>query len=435
MKLATKLIIVFSLLLTVAMAGLAVFLGIYLTKHQRDQKLRSLYSLVKMADVSYEGFKHGLEIRAIDWASDGYIRETTEKLLSARGREKEAVAGQLSDYFREKKLIYDPAVMMLEVLDKEGIVIASSRKERIGADESEEKNRFKDAIGGNFGEAFVESVVFEADEDPEKFMNHVTTRIFSISSTKGNPVPLSAVLLFHFGNTDRIKEALAGGKMEGKDVKNAILLEHYDSADIYLVNSDRLMSTPSRFVEGAVLKQRVDTPPVRACLENRKDFNGEYVNYLGKRVLGAAECVDEGRNVIVFEVEKQEALSFMADLYIQLAVGTLVTVFLGVVIITFVSHGFTKDLVVLTDEVQKMANKNDFSARAKVPLSPEAGLLASVFNSLLDNLDKSRKNVEESNLTLAEKVNELERTNQLMVGRELKMVELKKRIIELEKKH
>lgn len=439
MKLATKLIIGFSLLLAMMTVVLGIYLGTYITKFQHDQTLQTFYSMVKMADASYEGFKQNLRVKTVDWASDGYVRMTTEKLLSTKGRERDVLVGQLGDYFREKKLIYDQQVMLLEVLDKDGIVIVSSHNKRIGINEKEEKNGFKEAIQGDLGEAFVEDIVVEEDENLGMPMNHVTTRIFALSSTIEKPVPLDAVLLLHFTNTNEIKNALVGNWAKKKDVTSMPFMVHYASADIYLVNSKRLMTVPSRFVKNTALKQRVNTSPVKSCLEDHKDFSGEYVNYLGKKVLGVGECIDDGKNVLVFEVEKEEALSFIKDIYLRMAIITLVMMFLGFVGSIFFSHFFLKDLVALTGMIKTIADKKDFSTRITDVPSGEIGILSRSFNYLLDSLDVFQQNVLQSEtklnastMSLEQKASELERMNKLMVGRELKMIELKEKIKQYE---
>jgi hypothetical protein len=54
-------------------------------------------------------------------------------------------------------------------------------------------------------------------------------------------------------------------------------------------------------------------------------------------------------------------------------------------------------------------------------------------DDLRENLNSLLVIINESKKTTENKINELDKINKLMVGRELKMVELKKRIQELEK--
>jgi PAS domain S-box-containing protein len=58
----------------------------------------------------------------------------------------------------------------------------------------------------------------------------------------------------------------------------------------------------------------------------------------------------------------------------------------------------------------------------------------SYVKDLIKGIEKSKKELEESKKTMEDKVQEIERFNRLAIGRELKMLELKKKIKELQKK-
>jgi methyl-accepting chemotaxis protein len=92
------------------------------------------------------------------------------------------------------------------------------------------------------------------------------------------------------------------------------------------------------------------------------------------------------------------------------------------------------------EQVQLGALNTKIDIRTK----DEIGGIANVFNKMTGDLEKSRKALEEYSKTLEQKVEErtgelnskleeLERMNKLMIGRELKMVQLKEEIEELKK--
>ncbi len=56
---------------------------------------------------------------------------------------------------------------------------------------------------------------------------------------------------------------------------------HFDfhkTLELYLVNRDGLMITPSRFISDVILKQKVETKLTRACLEDGQELAGRYQN-------------------------------------------------------------------------------------------------------------------------------------------------------------
>lgn len=441
MNLKTRIIVAFSFIILGLVCVLVVILGIYLRNFQKNQTLKFLYSQVELADASYDNFLKSLEIMTTDWSTDGYVLQMTQDILRVKGEKKEAISNQLGNWLTTKKMI-SPSVVIVDVLNGNGVVVASTRKERIDKNEKDAKIRFNDVINSDFGEAFVETAVFEEDEDSENPMIHVSARMFSLISSSDNPMPLDAVILLHFNNTDQLKTVISGGEPEIKDIEKLSLFEAYKSADIYLVNSDSVMMVPSRWNPRTVLKQRVDTSPVRKCLEEGKDFSGEYIDYLGRNVIGVSECLDHGKAVLVFEVEKKEALSFMAGVYIYLATAGFAIGFLGIMLAFLIANRFTKDLIEFIKMVKKVADNKEYSSRFETDkVTSEIGMLSRSFNYLLDslnlfqkNLSKSETMLKESNFNLDIKVKELQKTNSLMVDRELKMIELKNNIRRFKKK-
>lgn len=93
----------------------------------------------------------------------------------------------------------------------------------------------------------------------------------------------------------------------------------------------------------------------------------------------------------------------------------------------------------------EIISKGNLDYKAAIKSDDELGRLASAFNRMTEDLKSSQtelkkryagleEKVQERTTELNEKVKELERFNKLAIGRELKMVELKKRVRELEGK-
>ncbi len=124
---------------------------------------------------------------------------------------------------------------------------------------------------------------------------------------------------------------------------------------------------------------------------------------------------------------------------------------LGVIIISFLALGvvlyclvafFLKPIKSLLEGVKEIS-KGNLDYAVNVRSGDEIGDLAMAFRQMTVDLKKSKQGLEDYNKkleqqvaertsTLSQKMEELERINKLMVDRELKMVELKKKIDELE---
>lgn len=107
---------------------------------------------------------------------------------------------------------------------------------------------------------------------------------------------------------------------------------------------------------------------------------------------------------------------------------TIVVLSAGFILSLIVSLVITRIILKPIGDLQNIAQKvaqGDLTQRVDIKSNDEIGYLAKVFNQMLDNLSQSAKKLEQSNITLQEKLAELQKFKELTVGRELKMVELK----------
>ena len=122
----------------------------------------------------------------------------------------------------------------------------------------------------------------------------------------------------------------------------------------------------------------------------------------------------------------------------------------SIVLIYFFSHRFITGPIEKLTIGAEVLGKGKLETRVNIKSKDEIGRLASAFNEMASDLKKSRtelkeyskslekkiaertKELEKSKKDLESKIDELERFNKLSVGRELKMVELKRKVKELE---
>ncbi|MEK7073513.1 MAG: PDC sensor domain-containing protein, partial [Patescibacteria group bacterium] len=265
-----------------AISGIVYFSGRTILQ---KQAIESLSVLNRAKSEHIDLFIEKLKNRTQDWSSDEKIRQDAERISKG-----EPLSSDLSLYLRDKKLPIDPTVALADVLDVRGIVVASSDPSRLGKDESKERTSFPKASRASFGEViFTPELVVEEDELAGVPMLHFAAPL--VSAETGTTV---GVLLVHIKN-DELNEVIA--VKEGKTLET------------YLVNREKLMLTSSRFIPDAVLAQNVDTPPVRACLDRGKEYQGAHLNYRGQSVMGVSTCLPEGLGVIITEIDASEAFS------------------------------------------------------------------------------------------------------------------------------
>ena len=141
------------------------------------------------------------------------------------------------------------------------------------------------------------------------------------------------------------------------------------------------------------------------------------------------------------KAEQEETAKKNAEfLYnVILAIG-VVAVFVALIIGYFIAKNITNSVMKLknfTDDI----GRGKFDTKTEVKSKDEIGELSEAFDKMVQNLKRSQEDVrnytkelEKSKKELESKINDFEQYKKLTVGRELKMVELKKKIEELEGK-
>lgn len=438
------LVTVFSILL-VGFVGL--YFGIYLKNYHEKRSIENFETIARISTDSYLLLEKSLKIRAVDWSSDGFVRGAVEEILDARAngesQRQKILSHELGAYIKDNKMIYDPSVVIVDVLDRDGIVIASSKEDRIGVDEkAEEKEhgaiRFQEAIASNTPEVFIKSVVYEEDEHAEP-MIHLTIRIFQINEITREYQPLDAVLLVHYVNEKGLNDLFFLGYLNDASADTRSLLLNYQTAEIYLVNQNHLMVSSSRFVADAVLEQQVDSEPVKACFGKGRSITQRYSNYLGKDVLGSSVCLNDSGLVLIVEAQTEEIFNSISEGMRYLILISMLLLIMGVLsVLLIVKHSILRGITALASAAREVGRGN-LTKHINVKSNDEIGMLSETFNYMTDSLKKSgsemKKNQESlknMNRDMGQKNEDLKKINEFAVGRELKMIELKKRIKELE---
>ena len=394
MQLRTKTI----LFLGVIFLSLAVLAVVYLESSVRssfrDEITNNLRITAEEKEGIYFAFIEGLKVRTIDWSSDSYIKGLAEKIVDPKlsDANKKSTAKTLGVYLREKKMKYDPTVLIVDILDEHGVVIASSRENRIGTDEHKEEvqhgsHHFSKTISAGFDEAFSRSVVFEDDETMDP-MFHLTTRLFSTNlNGKGKFTPLPAVMFVHFVSLPQLNSLLSGKpKTLGEQaVTSQGFIQSYKTSETYLVNFDHILVTPTRSIKSVVEKNIINTKPVDECFKNGKEVVTEYENYQGVMVVGASMCLQGDGLVLINEIEVSEAYALFNNLVQKtIAAGTIVFVLI-LAVASFVTRRVLGRFSLVVSAAEGVSRGN-FATRVPHAGDDEIGYLARTFNVMLDTI-------------------------------------------------
>lgn len=408
MKLRTKSILFFGTFLLVIALGISFYAEYVVGNVFKKQATSNLRIIAEQSESAYLSFLGSMKVRAIDWTSDSTLRDIAKAVMNAPkdSAERARFAKKFGEYVGEKKMPFDKAIFLTDLLDRDGIIIASTQPERIGKNEKEEEvehskvHDIEATMNSNFGEAFFGTIILNGDANSDPALS-VTVRLFE-PNVDGVREPLDMVLLMYYSNVIQLAEVLVYGtsiyagpsSVTGRQTYGA-LLEEYRTSDLYLVNNERLMVTPSRTISDVRIKQKVDTLPVRECLENGKEINEEYDNYQGVRVLGSSMCFQKEGIVVLAEIQKDEILAPLAMLVRSTAIGGAITLVFGIfIVIIFIRRPLTRiDNVVAT---AKRVTEGDYDALVNVQTKDELGYLGASFNRMIVAIRSTQKQLQAS---------------------------------------
>ncbi len=274
-------------------------------------------------------------------------------------------------------------------------------------------------------EIFNEKYVVEKQQ-----RTNIRVPLFALNNSKitqdvGNMQYYSKEALYQYGNREKVDEWLQSIDNVRESVISAGLPENESAA--LLAGLDVYKQTSKTMGDISIRRKEIEAEEIKYLEEMRETtthVETERKEFMQSVLLENARITED-------VMRTQSAVIFIA--------------FAISIALTFaISRIISKPVTELTDAVKDVSRGN-FSRRIRVHSGDEIQELADSFNIMTRALKSSKKKLEHFNKTLKaqvakrtsdlqQKVTELEHFNKLSVGRELKMIELKKRIKELEGK-
>jgi anti-anti-sigma regulatory factor/HAMP domain-containing protein len=195
------------------------------------------------------------------------------------------------------------------------------------------------------------------------------------------------------------------------------------TGEVYLVNMDGYMITPSRFKSDTFLEQKVATGHLGDEPEDLKDMGeGEYghelitcKNYLGTDVIRTHTHINGMGWIVVAEMSKEEAFAPVTGLTRTMLSILAVLVLGGIVCSIVISGTLTEPILVLSSGAEKI-EKGDLDYKVGTDADDEVGDLSRSLDRMTGELKRSRMELEEYNISLEEQVEE--RTKKLTESEE-----------------
>lgn len=361
-SLSHKILLAFVVILLIILA--AFFLTYRFAKEHVERLVLQDVNVIAEGREGYTLlFMEMLKNRIEDFSTDGYIRGRLERIVKGDAY----LSKTLGRYISENKLVIEESFERICVLDNTGMVVASTDQSKLGDDMSGSSCFVKGRDG------------FDASETLVSGSNKSEIAISYPVFSPGNKERLGVIV--GFVNIEKFGKVLSGEYVKELGAPTWELGKAFKTLEVYLVNSDRLMLTKSLFVEGAVLKQLVNTAPVRKCQESGLEMTGFWKDYRGVEVAGSSMCLQALGWVLLAEVDREEVLYPVKRIENYILVTSAVVLGLIGVFFIFILRSTTGQLRGLAVAAREVAEGN-YDITLKVATRDEIGLLSEAFNTM-----------------------------------------------------
>ncbi len=213
-------------------------------------------------------------------------------------------------------------------------------------------------------------------------------------------------------------------------------------------NNEMVFINPLRFDPEAAFKRKVVfgsymAQPIQEAVQGNRG-SGITIDYRNEEVLAVWKYLPSLRLGMVAKIDTSEIFAPADQLSVRLQLIIIASILIIIIIAALIAYSISKPIRDLRKGV-KIIGKGDLEYRIEVKSKNEVGKLAEAFNQMTEDLKMHSKEMAQKNKELEQNKEELEATlkqseegkmaiekmNQSMTGRELKMIELKQEIQKL----
>ncbi len=182
------------------------------------------------------------------------------------------------------------------------------------------------------------------------------------------------------------------------------------TGEVYLVNKDWYMITPSRFKKDTFLRLNIDIEGARKYLEDYREFGTKlhehdpfvYADYRGGKVLGTLDYIPEMQWCLLAEIDEKEALAPLAKMRLLFVLVIFLVPITAWLMGIFVSKLITKPIHKLRKGTEIIGAGN-LDYKVGTDAKDEIGGLSRAFDKMTGDLKKTTTSVDNLNREIAER--------------------------------
>ncbi|MEK7646992.1 MAG: ATP-binding protein [Patescibacteria group bacterium] len=380
-KISFKLTFIIFLMSVVPLLVASYFVFSYVKADLRAQIIEGQVLIAEAQEGHVLSFLESLKRETLEMTYNVLISRSLEKIVDKKPDARFAVQ-ELNAYLLFIKTTFNNKIYGINIIDKNGLVIASTDEKEIGRDEGND-DYFSQTIGLDRGQVFLSDIV-----KGHHFIEGNNSFLIVASPLVREQDGKTIGVVAKYFKTHYLDDLLSGSYQEALGALSGILGRN-KTLDIYLVNKDKLLATQSRFLGNeAFLTQMVDTDPVRACLSGYREVTGIWNNYLGDKVLGAAMCFPGLGWTLVVEKHADEAFQLLTTLNNNINIFIFLMFALVTALGIYIARKIARPIALLSHTAQEIA-EGDLNARVHIKSGDEIGMLGHSFNGMLDKLSEA----------------------------------------------
>jgi PAS domain S-box-containing protein len=333
-----------------------------------------VYNQLSIAAEGVHGRINGfLEIkkeRIVDFSSDGFIRDNTER-ISYYGDTSNRVL-DLSNHLARNKMPLDPDILETFVTDMYGKIVSSSNPQHVGLNRSDEYY---------FTGAKRESVCvtdlhqcIDADELVIEVSRLLTSRTGGKLKSVGvivNRIKGSSLANLLVKDTTNREETIVPGSY----------------LTTYIINNNDQVIAGSNVHKDEMLQVAINTEPVIKFNETGEEIIGVYQDHLNNQVFGVSIYNEKMDWLILVEEDVNTVFADVKYLRNFIIIMKIITICIVILLAIYISRGITIPIKSLLNGTKKLG-KGMLGFRINISSSDEVGELADSFNIMADSIQE-----------------------------------------------
>jgi len=331
-------------------------------------------------------FLETLKTNATDFASDGFIKNELINITKNNGS-KEGLNGHLT----QNKLPTQSELLCIDIVNIDGVVIASTSARRIGQDLSQQRY-FQKGLSQNY--------VAQFNQQHTLPLSGIVSS--PILSNEKSPLPLG-VLVNHY-RMNKIQDLFSGKFLFGLGAKSEHrILSTSESIYMLTLEGKGITTSKNSLIENQT-PFNFETHPIKQARHFNQESKGIWKNHLDVTVLGVSIVaeIDGLKFILLAEQDVEQAFKLVNTLKHRFYILLILTVAIIIIFSLLLSYFITKPLKKVIYSLDIIASGEFDIGIKQTNQYDELGSLVNKFNNMAAKLKKMKAASDHKNQQLLE---------------------------------